>query len=46
VRVLLPGYRDILEQIIHIEVIAECAPKAEIPGCKLGRAAIRDGLPV
>ena len=46
VRVLLPGYRDILEQFIHIEIVGECAPMAEMPGCKLGRAATRDGLPV
>src|SRR5262249_51348403 len=46
VRVLLPGYRDVLEQIIHIEIVGECAPKGEMPGCKLGRAATRDGVPV
>jgi len=46
VRVLLPGYRDIVEQLIHIEIVGECAPKGQMPACQLGRAATRDGLPV
>ena len=46
VRVLLPGYRDVIEQITHIEIIGRCAPMAEMPAASLGRAATRDGLPV
>jgi starch synthase len=46
VRVLLPGYRGIVEQLAHIQVVGECAARAEMPACQLGRAATRDGLPV
>jgi len=46
VRVLLPGYSDVIEQLTHIQVVGECAARAEMPACRLGRAATRDGLPV
>jgi starch synthase len=46
VRVLLPGYRDVVEQISHLEIVGHCGPMAEMPAAKLGRAATRDGLPV
>src|SRR6201996_6121421 len=46
VRVLLPGYHDIIEQLTHIEIVGECAAKAQMPACRLGRSATRDGLPV
>jgi starch synthase len=46
VRVMLPGYHDIIEQLTHIEIVGECAAKAQMPACRLGRSATRDGLPV
>ena len=46
VRILLPGYHDVLEQLTHIEIVGECAALAEMPACSIGRAATRDGLPV
>ena len=46
VRVLLPGYRGIVEQLAHVQVVGECAARAEMPACRLGRASTRDGLPV
>jgi starch synthase len=46
VRILLPGYRNIVEQFAHIQVVGQCAALAEMPACTLGRAATRDGLPV
>ena len=46
VRVLLPGCRDVVEQISHIEIVGRCGAMAEMPGAALGRAATRDGLPV
>src|ERR1700754_5272392 len=46
VRVLMPGYRDVIEQLTHIEIVGECAAKAEMPACQLGRSATKDGLPV
>src|SRR6201997_1892282 len=46
IRVLLPGYADIVEQLTHIQIVGECAAKAEMPAARLGRAATKDGLPV
>src|SRR6476619_3835465 len=46
VRIMLPGYRDIVEQFTTIEIVGQCAPLAEMPGCSLGRASTKDGLPV
>src|SRR5262245_40712353 len=45
VRIMLPGYKDVVEQFSHIEIVGECAPLAEVPACRLGRASTRDGLP-
>src|SRR5262249_33975125 len=46
VRVVLPGYRDVVEQLPHIEIVGDCASRAGMPACQLGRAATRDGVPV
>jgi starch synthase len=46
IRVLLPGYADIVEQLTYIQIVGECAAKAEMPAATLGRASTRDGLPV
>jgi starch synthase len=46
VRIVLPGYRDVIEQLTHIEIVGQCAALAEMPACSIGRAATRDGLPV
>ena len=46
VRIMLPGYRDVVEQFTHIEIVGQCAALAEMPACSLGRASTRDGLPV
>jgi starch synthase len=46
VRIMLPGYRDVVEQLAHIEIVGECAQLAEMPACTIGRAATRDGMPV
>ena len=46
VRILLPGYRDVVEQFTHIEIVGECPALAEMPACSLGRASTKDGLPV
>jgi starch synthase len=46
IRIMLPGYRDVVEQFTHIEIVGQCAPMAEMPACSLGRASTRDGLPV
>src|ERR1700748_582149 len=46
VRIMLPGYRDVVEQFTHIEIVGQCASHGEMPACRLGRSATRDGLPV
>jgi starch synthase len=46
IRVMLPGYRDIIEQLTHIQIVGRCLAFAEMPACSLGRAATKDGLPV
>ena len=46
VRIMLPGYRDVVEQFTHIEIVGQCAPLADMPACSLGRASTKDGLPV
>src|ERR1700752_2038839 len=46
VRIMLPGYSDVIEQLTHIEIVGECAALAEMPACSVGRAPTRDGLPV
>src|SRR4029079_8491330 len=46
IRVMLPGYRDIIEQLTHIQIVGRCPAFAEMPACSLGRAATKDGLPV
>lgn len=46
VRIMLPGYRDVVEQLTHIDIVGQCEALAEMPACSLGRSATRDGLPV
>jgi starch synthase len=46
VRVLLPGYREVVEQLLHIQIVGRCPAAAEMPACLLGLASTRDGLPV
>src|SRR3954447_8298572 len=46
VRIMLPGYRDVIEQLTHIEIVGQCEALAEMPACALGRSSTRDGLPV
>ncbi len=31
VRIILPGYRDVVEQFLHIEIVGQCAPLADMP---------------
>ncbi|MGD0640885.1 MAG: glycogen synthase GlgA [Roseiarcus sp.] len=46
VRVLIPGYREVVEGRSSIERVAELPGLAEIPGCGLGRLTAEDGLVV
>jgi len=44
VRVLVPGYRQVLESGHNIRVIGEVAGHAALPACKIGRIDLPDGL--
>src|SRR5258707_12724822 len=46
VRIMLPGYRDVVQQFVHIAIVGQCAPLADMPACALGRASTNDVLPV
>lgn len=46
IRILLPGYRDVLQRLPAIEIVGKCPALAEMPGCSLGRSTTSDGLPV
>jgi starch synthase len=46
VRILIPGYRQVVEQFDHIQVVAQLAGKAGVPPCELGLVELSDGLQV
>src|ERR1700756_3747672 len=46
VRVLLPGYSEVVEQFTHLDIIGHSAALAEMPACSLGLGSTKDGLPV
>lgn len=46
VRILLPGYGEVVEQFLHLETVGHSPAFAEMPACSIGRGSTRDGLPV
>jgi starch synthase len=46
VRAFIPGYRQVLNRLRNIEIIAEYGATAGLPACSLGRATTPDGLPI
>ena len=44
VRVLIPGYRQVLESGQEIRVVGEVAGHAALPPCRIGRMDLADGL--
>ncbi|WP_082494575.1 glycogen synthase GlgA [Methylobacterium sp. Leaf108] len=46
VRVLIPGYRQVVERFDHIPVVARLQGRAGIPPCDLGLVETGDGLQV
>ncbi|MBM6580435.1 glycogen synthase GlgA [Microvirga sp. BT689] len=46
VRILIPGYRQVLSQIEDVEEIARLPASFGIPACGLGRGTTKDGLTV
>jgi starch synthase len=46
VRVIIPGYREVLDHLAPLEIVAACEAIAGPPACSLALAKARDGLPV
>ncbi|MGX7703587.1 glycogen synthase GlgA [Methylobacterium sp. Gmos1] len=46
VRILIPGYRQVVERHPELTVVAHLAGSAEMPPCDLGLIETGDGLPV
>jgi ADP-glucose type glycogen/starch synthase len=46
VRILIPGYRQVLEKIGAVDLVAALPGHGDIPPCALGRGATHDGIPV
>jgi starch synthase len=46
VRVIIPGYREVLRSLAPMEIVASCPASAGLPACALGLAKTGDGLPV
>jgi starch synthase len=46
VRILIPGYRQVLAEIGHVEEIGRLPASYGIPACGLGRGTTKDGLTV
>jgi starch synthase len=46
VRVIIPGYREVLRSLAPLAVVATCPARAGLPACALGLAKTSDGLSV
>jgi starch synthase len=46
IRVIIPGYRQVLRRSRHLEIIAECDGIGDLPPCQLGLSRAVDGLPI
>jgi Starch synthase catalytic domain len=46
VRLLLPGYREVLSKLQSLEIVGSCPVLGEMPACAIGRTARSDGLQV
>jgi starch synthase len=46
IRVIIPGYREVLARLAPLEIVATCAAQAELPACTLALSKTRDGLAV
>ncbi len=44
VRIILPGYRGVLDGLSSVELVALCEPWGALPGCTIARGATADGL--
>lgn len=46
VRVIVPGYSQVLSALGSLEFVAECPPIAGMPACSIARSETTDGLPI
>ncbi len=46
VRVIVPGYFGVLDQVEDYREVGTCPPLAALPACQVGLGRTRDGLPV
>jgi starch synthase len=46
VRVIIPGYNEVLRHLAPLEIVATFPADAELPACAIGLAKTADGLPV
>jgi starch synthase len=46
VRILIPGYREVLRRAAPIEVVGHLPGYCDIPPCSIGRTQTTDGIPV
>ncbi|MGE3245654.1 MAG: glycogen synthase GlgA [Beijerinckiaceae bacterium] len=46
VRILIPGYRQVLARHAAIEAVGHLPPAGDIPACAIGRVNTADGIPV
>lgn len=46
VRVLIPGYPEVLQRIDRMSIVGQVPAHADLPACRLGLAHQPDGLPV
>lgn len=46
VRVLIPGYRAVLERAGKVEIVGRVLAHAALPACDIGRIVQSDGLPI
>ena len=45
IRLIVPGYREVLSRISGLSIIGHCPATAALPACAVGRGRTRDGLP-
>lgn len=46
VRIIIPGYKEVLAKADNLEIVGSHAPLALLPSCALGRLRVKDGLVV
>ncbi|MBV9555827.1 MAG: glycogen synthase GlgA [Pseudolabrys sp.] len=46
VRIIIPGYREVLTKIETLDVVGRCRAYAGMPACDIGLTETADGLPV